>query len=724
MSVTSIDQIVNATPAGDKSTEIFTYLLGNFFKDPLGAISGDVGLVGNIFLVFNACVFIVGVVWATYGVVKGVAQTAQSGQFLGQQMSAIWMPIRMVTGIVGVVPAFGGFCLAQVLLISMAGVGIGIANLMWSAAITSADEFSTLSGSAVSATMQLSTDLDQVADDLFLMHYCKTSYNAYVKLLEDNAIVKANSEMTKRPVDMGGLDGWGIEYVSSSVFSYASCGKVVFSKSKSTKSDTGGFSVNSINYDAYQAPSLAAYTTAGQALNTKIEPLAATYFAARKAALAGGTEMPKIPKLQLTTAAAEVRKQLISTLSSEFLKQKEKGGAIGKDVLTGMKEHGWIAAGAWFSTFAEANSAMVTATRSLGYKFTTPLSTDNLDNFFENVRDDLAGVYKKSDNPAGAEATGDETGEAFFSWLAKKFLPAANATGNQSFGQNLVMSAINSAAIGTGGTGLVNPIILAKNLGDSMMNIGQIIISVTFMTEAASDIMPKWITAPSIALKLLAAPILGILKFIGPYLLMVGMFLAIYIPMIPFLVWMGGVVQYAVVVCQGLVGAPIAALSHLETEGEGMGQRSEAGYMFLLNVTFRPALMLFGFFLASGLLIVIGSLLVMLFSSAMANAQGNSVTGVLSFVGFITIFVVAIVTLIQSLFNMIFLLPDQVLGMIGNQGGGAELGKDAEQRFTAIVGGAQRAGTDGFRGAGGTKKPPQQPGAAAKPGAPQPSFSP
>ena len=194
--------------------------------------------------------------------------------------------------------------------------------------------------------------------------------------------------------------------------------------------------------------------------------------------------------------------------------------------------------------------------------------------------------------------------------------------------------------------------------------------------------------------------------------------------MIPFLVWMGGVVQYAVVVCQGLVGAPIAALSHLETEGEGMGQRSEAGYMFLLNVTFRPALMLFGFFLASGLLIVIGSLLVMLFSSAMANAQGNSVTGVLSFVGFITIFVVAIVTLIQSLFNMIFLLPDQVLGMIGNQGGGAELGKDAEQRFTAIVGGAQRAGTDGFRGAGGTKKPPQQPGAAAKPGAPQPSFSP
>jgi hypothetical protein len=47
-------------------------------------------------------------------------------------------------------------------------------------------------------------------------------------------------------------------------------------------------------------------------------------------------------------------------------------------------------------------------------------------------------------------------------------------------------------------------------------------------------------------------------------------------------------------------------------------------------------------------------------------------------------------TLIQGLFNMIFLLPDQVLGLIGNQGNTHEIGKESEGKIHGLFMGMGR----------------------------------
>ena len=71
--------------------------------------------------------------------------------------------------------------------------------------------------------------------------------------------------------------------------------------------------------------------------------------------------------------------------------------------------------------------------------------------------------------------------------------------------------------------------------------------------------------------------------------------MSIYIPLIPFITWMGAVLAYVAFMIEGLAGALLHALSHLDGDGEGLGQRTTHGYMFYINALARPALMIIGF---------------------------------------------------------------------------------------------------------------------------------
>lgn len=141
-------------------------------------------------------------------------------------------------------------------------------------------------------------------------------------------------------------------------------------------------------------------------------------------------------------------------------------------------------------------------------------------------------------------------------------------------------------------------------------------------------------------------------------------------------------------VLEGLIAAPVGAFAHLEAEGDGMGQRSQHAYLFLFGVLLRPSLMVFGFFGASYAVKVLGSILLVLFAPAMANAQFNSTTGLVMFVGFVFVFVSLVLTLIHGCFNLIHIVPDQVISWAGGHVTGT-MGKDTDDRakghFTAGV---------------------------------------
>ncbi len=357
-----------------------------------------------------------------------------------------------------------------------------------------------------------------------------------------------------------------------------------------------------------------------------------------------------------------------------------------------MKAQGFAGVGAWYSAFAEASAAFTNALDSVA------VSSVGLDFAFvydPSIKDALSSVDHATAEAGQADDDGDTAVSQFFcktlfsTWTGNEGGGARTATGNCSLGQRIVQGAINTASSGTGGGAIVNPIIMFKNMGDGVLTLSSgltVAVATAKMVPFSGDGVVDQVAqnVPGVGMPAKIANKIASLAWVLPYLVVLGLLMSIYIPMIPFITWMGGITQYVVIFCQGIVGMPIAAFAHLDAEGDGMGRRTEAGYMFVLNVTFRPALMLFGFFMASGLMLVLGTFQAALFTTAMANAQGNSITGLYSIIGFLALFAVMNITLIQSLFNMIYLLPDQVLSLVGNHGHMADLGKDAEHKIHAL----------------------------------------
>src|SRR5690606_34761102 len=110
----------------------------------------------------------------------------------------------------------------------------------------------------------------------------------------------------------------------------------------------------------------------------------------------------------------------------------------------------------------------------------------------------------------------------------------------------------------------------------------------------------------------------------------------------------------------------VGAFQHLQLHGQGLAPGAAARtYYVLIDVLLRPVLMVIAFLIASGCIIFVGTVLMVLFFGAMNMAQGNSVTGVLSVVGFVGVFIFAMWSTVTLCFSIVQTMPDQVLGAFG-----------------------------------------------------------
>lgn len=113
------------------------------------------------------------------------------------------------------------------------------------------------------------------------------------------------------------------------------------------------------------------------------------------------------------------------------------------------------------------------------------------------------------------------------------------------------------------------------------------------------------------------------------------------------------------------MAAPIWAFAHLDTDGEGMGQRTQTGYLFLLNVLFRPGLMVVGLILGAMTADLLTGVVINMYPSIIANSDTDSWSGLIKAVAYIAAFIIILQMIISLSFSMIRFVPDQVLGWAG-----------------------------------------------------------
>lgn len=694
--------LMSATPQGDWSMKLWRYVFGDFADSPFSP--GTPGtLLGNLFVIFNTAIFTVGFSWAMYGVTTGVVQTAHEGEVLGKRLSTVWFPIRMTVGIAGMVPVFKGFTLFQSLMMMMTAVGIGIGNSLWTAGVNSTSEMQALVNQDNFQPTAVS-DVRKTVQSIFLSGVClageqdaETHHNPPLASSQTVGVV---------PYALDGQQEGGYRFGSQD--DPMKCGSVSVQANARSESSALAFRAGGVNYNAIATAAAQAYKNGMTTMVQSTVDLAKQWYAARKAANDNDTAPPQIPMDQLNA----VVQNFISTSRSAITAQTVDAGALRDSVKSNMTALGWFGAGAWFSTFAEANAAIADAAKG------PTMSATALGSGFSNIESTTmraveAAQAGMSQALAKERAVTGDTSRAILDSAIQDSCSMAGvnfsstlgtATGNCSLGQSIVSAGIRASAIGSGGggnsgtfsldsTGLVNPIIMMKNIGDYVMSFSSTVLVAGAAMEAfaetsmvgkvasgADNLIGK-VTGSKISDKL--AGLWSVLKLAAIMFLVLGTFLSIYVPMIPFVTWMGAILAYAASVIEGMAGASLHAMAHLEGEGEGLGQRTGHGYLFMINVIARPALMVIGFFVASALMIIIGTLQAQLFLPAMANVQGNSITGIFSIGAFLIIFGVMNLTLISASFNLIYVITDQVIGFVGGHIN-SHLGRETEDKVHGV----------------------------------------
>lgn len=657
----------------DKSVEILGLLLGSeeLVKNPFKALGPATTLLGSLFFVFNACLFAIGTAYIGYNMISAVAVSANDGEVLGKRMSGVWLPIRMGAGIFGMLPVFSGFSLSQVVMLTAAVLGIGAANYASIEAIDKAAQFNAVippPGLTTAGTGKPAMD-GEVAEGLFLMYVCVEAGKDSESFWTQVANKISEPKIMKIPTGVTSSGG---------MFS-SSCGEVTVSPYEdAVREDTfwqnrTSFRISSVQYKDINEGGRQVHALRTKALHDlydKIEPIADNWYKQFKAGKISPYPSDQILGIVQTLNQKEglAAKAILADLYGG------KAKAITESATEQMKEGGWMSVGSWYATFAESNSALQSAAAA---------SDINVDVMSGSRIDDLPRSFVDPFLALASARRQDKAEDEC--WVP---FSAATPTGGCSVGQNVIQGVLGMIGSGSGGGKLVNPIIASKTLGDYMLSMAGTVMAAGPISDQLMRIPPIGRAAAVVAegaskaAKVVAGDkaarqlktsdkrgeptIFG--RMLGTVLLaliVLGLIFAVYIPMVPFITWFTALVSYFSSVIEGLIAAQVWAFSHLNSEGDGMGQKTERGYVYLLNMLLRPVLMVMGFFFASGIIVLMGTFLFDQLAAVIANAQGNSMTGPMIIFGTIAVVMLILLTLIQTTFNLIYEIPDRVIGWFG-----------------------------------------------------------
>lgn len=699
----NVDQIMAASRgAQDWSMQLWTAIFGEFARSPFDFMGGPNTLLGSLFIVFNGAVFAVSMSYLGYGLLAGVVGTSMDGQALGQRINTAWYPIRVITGISGALPVLGGFTLSQGLLMWLAALGIGTANMMWTTAVQSPAMNRLVNHEAfASKDVVARTDAIEMVRGAIQSNICMQAM-----LAAQQEIVNTGGGSIS-PFDQLGTtteliangSGFRIKYGTKSRPTL--CGMVSIEMDRVRDADSmTAYRNAAVNYQGIKNSVAQQLADRLQTVNSLAEKAATDYLQAAKTWRESENAATLEAKAEQVRAIVDAFMQDVrSATASAVSNQTPQVTAAAQ---ARMLQHGWLSAGSYFSTFAEANAALADALSGAKVTVKNPGDGDYLP---DTVRKELEAWSKSMD------VQQDKVSNCMFDFLETE-------TGNCSLGQKFVQLVMRGTTIGSGGggseVGLVNPIIAAKNVGDYTMTLASsMILTQKFLSDKigsgsnksgeASSILPggSFFGLIGKAISYVGGSVFEMLAGFAWIMLFLGALMSIYVPFLPMIAWISGVVAYVASFIEGFVAMPLHGMAHLHTDGEGMGQGTTQGYLWYLNTFARPPLMVLSFFIGSALVIALGSLATNMFIPAMANVQGNSVTGIATIVGLIVIYFVVLTVIINGCFDLIQVIPDQVIGFVGAGSVSTQLGRDIESKVNTLFLAGVRGGSHAMQASPG-----------------------
>ncbi|EBP1800476.1 hypothetical protein NE69_20555 [Salmonella enterica] len=659
-SVTYQDIVSAATNSDDLSRQALVTIFGDVVTNPLSTSSPT--LIGNMFGVFNGIISVLAVVWFAFIGIRHVVRSGHQGQVFDTGRDIVGT-LSVVSGFLMIVPTGNGWSLAQLIMLWGASImGVGSANIMVQLA---ADNIA----NGYSMTVQpVQVSTRTAARGIFEMELCKYAINSGLNDFNQTAR-SSTSLMTESSKTAGG------NYTVTVSNGSGICGTASLSVEGNGTTNQSSISkffnpFNSTEYNSVIAAQRTAMDNMIRDMDSTANEFVTTFLEKRNT---GNGTLPDI-ETRIQRAADDYERAVQKALPADNNEQSRKEAL--KSYLT---TYGWVALGAWYQTFATANQRLaeladrapaVTSLSSLGEVGDTDLFVA------------VTGAYKTQlQNTSYTPSLGTVT-SADEQLLSNTNTPQdALIKPTEKFGQWLTNSlATEWSETGTS-SNQVNPLIKMKNIGDRAMvaaegiwvtyTTARVLVAggeKSFLGKVLNNLTSVLSTANAL-LEALAPPVYFLLFL----MFCAGFSLSIYLPFIPFIFWMTGIGNWISSVLIGCTAGPLWGATHLGTS-QDRGSRAAYGYIYLIDSMIRPPLMVFGFFFASVAIIAAGTILNVLFGSALTNVQINSFTGIFSLAGFLLIYARICTTIVAAIFSLQAYLPDHVINFLGGRDGANTLG--------------------------------------------------
>lgn len=115
----------------DVSMSFLRVLFGNL--GPLTSSGSQ--MMGRVFAFYNYAVLILMGILLTYTSLMTTFNVAQGGLFLGGKLDSAWLALRSAMGVAFLLPNANGYCMMQVIFMTLLTWGVGGANQVWNAAL-------------------------------------------------------------------------------------------------------------------------------------------------------------------------------------------------------------------------------------------------------------------------------------------------------------------------------------------------------------------------------------------------------------------------------------------------------------------------------------------------------------------------------------------------------------------------------------------------------------
>lgn len=655
----------------DLSRQAMVMIFGDVVIHPFSA--SDPTVIGSLFGILNGILAAVAFFWFFTITLKGFVKAGHEGRVFNGGRTAVF-PIMTLAGFMTIVPTKSGWSVAQLIMLwATSTMGVGGANLLTDKSVDMMK-----SGYSM-VTQPTAPSTRSAARGIFEMNLCKYATNSELQTLYKDGKARTAMMSTK------GGDG---EYTIGN-------GSAVCGSAKTP--DTGRTGAWNLLFDSKvdTAGIATAQRKALDTMQTSMDQAASSFVTTYLSRRDQDTGTFEDVETQIQKAAAAYENTV-----SQAINQIDFKGSLQEQLSGQIKSYGWLALGSWYHTYATANSKtnsvasatpVISGMSQLGESGTGDLYGQVMAAYRSQLQNSgyTAPLGTQTAKDDGAAARAADPSAVFVGIFSSPMQRATNWIATSKFGTDADFS------------DQINPLVKMQQVGDSTLVAAEtalVVYTAAMAVASAADnsLLGKvggftWGNFGAIAKDILEA-LSPLFYFVVLALFGIGFSLAVFLPAVPFLNWMIGVFNWLVSILIGCAAGSMWAATHVGAE-EDKGSRSAYGYVFLIDMMLRPSLMVLGFFFAAVTATAGGTVLNMLFASALANANADSIVGLFKMIGWLMIYARIATFGVTRLFGLQATLADYVISFLGGRDGANLMGgmvDNMKGMFGAFGSNAQR----------------------------------